>query len=615
MSFNRDWEGQGGQKGPSVPHNKDMNKTVKSITTTKATTTNNSNNNKTKKKKKKVSKFSQLMSGEQIPSVQQQQEEEKEKGGGTKMSTAFIKNERINYGSWNDRNNVDGEEGVVVGREKNNSSSWSIQWKKKGIFNKKLQAIRASKTTTTSDIDKDIEFHSCTLPDDENKHYCQELLFHDSNSPSSSKKSMNILVGGGEPKLSSTSTRIITRTTPSSPPDIPPVLHNKREIYHIPSLLSKNQVTQILDLVKLHIQKEQQQQQQQEGQELDKFSSSSSSSSQCFVAIEDGVPQYYCDDSTNNINASDDANNDDDDENSLISFLLPILSEQVIPISRELCNAPNMVISDALIRWYGVDKSSTSELSSSSSSSSSVVEALAPHYDVSSYASMIIPLNPEECEGGLYVQYGASSHTRHDVSSSFPNVVQDSSSNPTTVGGTSGDAILHRYDVMHGVKFRGGPRYSLVIWMTEDLKSCSSGFAPWIAREADCGMSVHAAFLQGLYSKDGLYGVTKSMDGAIRYWEWAAERGHGLSQYSLSMLLIKLGRCESEREKKKIVTLLEESAETGLDLAQHELATIYKQGYFGVEKNEETAIFWYSKAAEQGYKRSIENLMRYQGRG
>lgn len=107
----------------------------------------------------------------------------------------------------------------------------------------------------------------------------------------------------------------------------------------------------------------------------------------------------------------------------------------------------------------------------------------------------------------------------------------------------AGDAVLHRYDVMHGVNVRGGKkRCSLVIWFGENEDSVASKTVPWVIREACMsvtGTSVHASFLYGVNAQNGSYGFDKDLEVAKKYYRWASERGHALSAYCLSLRLFK----------------------------------------------------------------------------
>ncbi len=464
--------------------------------------------------KKKKSKFSQLMSGEQIKSAELLENEE--------LSMTFLL-----------KSDEDIAQNVL-------EKKWSFSWRENGI----VQSL--PKEAPNSDYPPSL--FTCSLPDDD---------FNKSS---------------------------------ISPPD----LHNKREIHYIPSLLTPQQVQSLLNAVKFNIQ-----------------SSNSSSihhTTKCIVAVEDGERQYQSK-----------ANND----LCVTTILEPIIQHQILPTARSICQEPNLVIADSLVRWY------IAEEKEDGGGGTQSTEALSPHYDVTSFATMIIPLNPEECEGGLYVQYGAGIETRCtvDFKQREQGTTTTSREGIANVEGQGrghgmkrGDAILHRYDVMHGVQLQGGTRYSLVLWMAQDEKSMRNLTVPWVTKDAQEKKSVHAAFLHGLNAKEGIYGVQKDLGEAKFYWEWAAKRGHALSQYNLAMLLLKVGFKEvvnenglSKAEQKQVweqsvLSLLEQSANRGLDMAQHALGIAYRQGYYGLERDTTLARQLYLAAAKQGYVRSIEAL-------
>lgn len=118
---------------------------------------------------------------------------------------------------------------------------------------------------------------------------------------------------------------------------------------------------------------------------------------------------------------------------------------------------------------------------------------------------------------GLYIQSGASSNTRRNV--------------PFT---TVGDAVLHKYDVMHGVNVQSGVRCSLVLWFCENEESMKSKTVPWVIRDAKS--SVHAAFLFAHNSQNGLLGFNIDLETAKQYYSWASRRGHALSEYKLWLM-------------------------------------------------------------------------------
>ena len=197
----------------------------------------------------------------------------------------------------------------------------------------------------------------------------------------------------------------------------------------------------------------------------------------------------------------------------LASMLRPILNDKILPWARDVVSIPTLTVADALIRSYDPSKE---------------CQHLTGHYDEAAVATVIIPLNdPNSYEGGLYVQTGASEDSRLHVPFSM-----------------AGDAVLHKYNVMHGVNVsRGNKRCSLVLWFGEDEESVQSKTVPWIIREAK--QSVHAAFLFAYNSQHGLLGFDKDLAVAKEYYAWAAQRGHKQSEYNLYLITFK----ESEEKK------------------------------------------------------------------
>jgi hypothetical protein len=450
---------------------------------------------------KKKSKFSQLMSGEQIKSTQLPDD---------LFNSDIVSNEQ--------------------------SAKWSFQWRENG----RIESL----TKDAPNSNNPPSIYTCSLPDDDFESF-------------------------------SKANTIVSQ----------PELHNKREIHYLPSLLTPSQVESLLKVIQCNIQSQ---------------SSSVHRNTKCLVAVEDGERQY-----------------DFNKDLCITSILEPMIQNQILPAARSILEEPNLVVADSLVRWYIADN----ESAAGNKSIVSQTEALPPHYDITSFATMIAPLNPEECEGGLYVQYGAGHDTRCTLdfkdklatrtNEEVCNVSQRESEGN---GMKRGDAILHRYDVMHGVQLQGGTRYSLVLWMAQDCDAMKTMTVPWVSKDAAERKSVHAAFLHGCNLKDGLYGTKNDILEAKLCWEWASKRGHALSQYNLAMLLLTLGFEEEADGSKKeiwnnrIVSLLEESANRGLDLAQHALGITYKVGYYGVERDLAKARQLFLDAAKQGYVRSIETL-------
>lgn len=335
----------------------------------------------------------------------------------------------------------------------------------------------------------------------------------------------------------------------------PPARHNQRELQYVPSMLSTEQVATIRANLDRMMQPS----------STDTTNTFQARDTRCVVLVEDGeVP----------INDNDDVLLD-----SLVNTLLPLLHDTIVPTAQALLGR-RLVLADALIRSYDPSEHSPRN-------------TLAPHYDQTSYASVIVPLNDprrEIIQGGLYVQSGASITTRRTIE--FENV---------------GDGVLHTYDVMHGVHVNEGNRLSLVVWLVleEDQKATTTTttIPSWIEREA-C-TSVHAAFLRGVHAQE----KEEYLEIAQSNFEWAAQRGHALSQYCLSNLLIEKGQ-KLTHPNPRAADLLCQAAgmmgrdEDGLVSAQYDLGISFKNGYLGLERNPEAAKVQFRRAAQQGCRLS-----------
>ncbi len=84
-----------------------------------------------------------------------------------------------------------------------------------------------------------------------------------------------------------------------------------------------------------------------------------------------------------------------------------------------------------------------------------------------------------------------------------------------------------------------------------------------------------------------------------RFWyEKAAEQGSKSADYALALSYLEESDLTEER-KHQVVELLLKAADPGKAEAQYQLGIMYLTGW-GVQKDEQTGIFWYRLAAEQG---------------
>jgi TPR repeat protein len=90
-------------------------------------------------------------------------------------------------------------------------------------------------------------------------------------------------------------------------------------------------------------------------------------------------------------------------------------------------------------------------------------------------------------------------------------------------------------------------------------------------------------------------GVEKDLEKSFNYLSQTSDidvnSSYQLSRFYLQGLVV-------EKDTKKGMNLLIDSANKGMRLAQSKLVTIYKQGSFGVSKNEKEALFWLNKVKE-----------------
>ena len=249
------------------------------------------------------------------------------------------------------------------------------------------------------------------------------------------------------------------------------------------------------------------------------------------------------------------------------ALLKPALEERILPYVRARYGDHRVVVADALMRAYRPEDKR---------------QALAPHFDTSSFATVIIPLSAGQYEGGLYIQEGAGANSRIDVDASF----------------SKGDALIHRFDVMHGVEVTSGSRYSLVLWLSDCQESVEKAATPWLEGAADSG-NAYAQFLYAECCKVGRYGIAKDLTKAVDYGHRAANQGHALSQHNLGYLYRSGTGVPQSHER--CFDLWMQAAEGGLAAAQYDVAICFAYCNLGVAFDESKAMYWYEQAARQGH--------------
>ncbi|MBF0107022.1 MAG: SEL1-like repeat protein [Deltaproteobacteria bacterium] len=154
----------------------------------------------------------------------------------------------------------------------------------------------------------------------------------------------------------------------------------------------------------------------------------------------------------------------------------------------------------------------------------------------------------------------------------------------------------------------------------------------WFQKAAEQGFA-EAQFNLGLMYHNGK-GVEKDLSKAVSWYQKAAEQGHAKAQLDLGVMYHNGGRYRRwdvgfgevydeyddgerlEKDLSKAVYWYQKAAEQGYASAQYILGLTYRHGD-GVEKDYEMAFKWYQKAAAQGFAEAQFNLglMYHNGEG
>lgn len=219
----------------------------------------------------------------------------------------------------------------------------------------------------------------------------------------------------------------------------------------------------------------------------------------------------------------------------------------------------------------------------------------ATHRDGHAFATVVISLSDYEkhYRGGLYVA----------TSERYKN----------TVALNRGDAIVHKHDLLHGVKVKndGGERWSLILWY-KDSTTCEDHSVSWYKDKAIQGIPVYQALYANVagndavewHQKAALQGFSNSMIKLARAYlkllpshlpfnTKEAERLYRLAittsqdphaQYGLAEMILN-GWIDTHdalhSSLKQVIMLLEESAKGGNVFAMFNLGVAHLYGYTG----------------------------------
>lgn len=254
--------------------------------------------------------------------------------------------------------------------------------------------------------------------------------------------------------------------------------------------------------------------------------------------------------------------------------LAPIIEERLLPYIRTKFRCPTACVADALLRRYRPGERTELNL----------------HYDVQAFATVIIPISAQlpvdadekaDCggltaySGGLFVQGGAARSSRRFVRFA-----------------SAGDALVHQFDLMHGVEVSSGERYAIALWFSDSPSSRAIGAAPWVLRAAEDG-NADAQFLMATFCAQGRFGTKRDEAAAAEWLERGAAQGHAVSLLGLARHRLGEGLMEEAARHFRA------AADHGHVEAQYSLALCYLDG-MGLERDVESARAWFGRAAAQG---------------
>jgi len=217
------------------------------------------------------------------------------------------------------------------------------------------------------------------------------------------------------------------------------------------------------------------------------------------------------------------------------------------------------------------------------------------HYDSDAYVTMVIPLTAAaDYSGGLYVQPTYDRNDREFIELE------------------AGDAVLHSFDVMHGVDVLSGERVSLIIWFKSNADACEKKLSPWYA-EAAAGGNPTAQYNLGRVVANGLGGTPQDRPAGVEWYAKAAKQGHVMAMYNFAVSLHHGRGVPSDKEA--ALMWYSRAAHAGHPLAMTNYGYMQLFGLGMREKNVSGAALWFQKAALQGVDVAMFQLSHLLAKG
>eukprot|EP00747_Dinoflagellata_sp_TGD_P040177 gnl/TRDRNA2_/TRDRNA2_140710_c0_seq1.p1 gnl/TRDRNA2_/TRDRNA2_140710_c0~~gnl/TRDRNA2_/TRDRNA2_140710_c0_seq1.p1 ORF type:complete len:626 (+),score=85.34 gnl/TRDRNA2_/TRDRNA2_140710_c0_seq1:24-1901(+) len=245
---------------------------------------------------------------------------------------------------------------------------------------------------------------------------------------------------------------------------------------------------------------------------------------------------------------------------ALWNVLQDIVRERIEPWARSRYSCPKACINTVLLRRYLPDERRVHPA----------------HFDAHAFATCVVGLNPQDFHGGLYVQPTPSSARRF-------------------VALDAGDAVLHQYDLRHGVEVTHGERYSLIFWLKDCEESCVLGTTPWYAAAAAQGSA------DATYNLANLLMQEEGREQEARSW-FAAAATVGQPDAAMNLGCMLYHGKGGSRDEQQALHWWEVAARGGkLKAARHIGIALLKQS----DEKRDVALSWILVAAQGGDAEAI----------
>jgi len=251
-----------------------------------------------------------------------------------------------------------------------------------------------------------------------------------------------------------------------------------------------------------------------------------------------------------------------------------IIEERVLPLVQKMYHCSGCRVCTSLVRRYQPNQRTRHP----------------PHFDTQAFITIVVHLTTHgvHFRGGLYVR-------------TMPGTEE-------FVHAVAGDALMHQFDVEHGVWVREGSRLSWILWV-QDSPHCQGPRRSWHSEAASRGDPIAQFHMSELYA-GGRGGVSKNESAAAALLQKAALQGYSRAQHKLGNAHFS-GVGVKENETTALQWYLA-AAKLNSTFAAYSAGRMLEYG-FGAAKDDAAAALWYEKAAGDSFEHMPDAADRLAG--